>query len=163
MSQDIAYTSASRELVPEGPLTRSDAADSNFASAQIDKTIAQLDDWRGETLSRMRQLIKEADPDVVEEVKWVKPSNPAGVPTWSHDGIICTSETYKSMVKLTFANGASLDDPEQLFNSSLGGNTRRAIDIHEGEEVDAGAFKALIRAAVDLNAVRAKAKSKPTK
>ncbi len=144
-------------------MTKPDADDGTLAPAQIDKTIADLGDWRGETLSRMRQLIKEADPDVVEEVKWVKPSNPAGVPTWSHDGIICTGETYKSAVKLTFANGASLEDPAQLFNSSLGGNTRRAIDIHEGEEVDARAFKALIRAAVDLNTARAKAKSKPTK
>jgi hypothetical protein len=141
-------------------MTKSDAADGTSASAKIDKTIAELGDWRGDTLSRVRQLIRQADPDVVEEVKWVKPSNPAGVPTWSHDGIICTGETYKSAVKLTFANGASLDDPAQLFNSSLGGNTRRAIDIHEGDKLDAGAFKALIRAAVDFNAVRAKAKSK---
>ena len=108
----------------------------------------------------MRKLIKEADRDVVEEVKWVKPSSPAGVPTWSHDGIICTGETYKSAVKLTFANGASLDDPAELFNSSLGGNTRRAIDIHEGEKVDARAFKALVRAAVDLNTASAKAKKR---
>jgi hypothetical protein len=151
------------ERVQEGEMPQSDADDGNLASAQIDKTIAELGDWRGETLSRMRQLIKEADPDVVEEVKWVKPSNPAGVPTWSHDGIICTGETYKSAVKLTFANGALLEDPAQLFNSSLGGNTRRAIDIHDGEEVDARAFKALIRAAVDFNIAQAKAKTKPTK
>ena len=144
-------------------MTESEADDGNSAPERIDRTIAELGDWRGETLSRMRRLIREADPDVVEEVKWVKPSNPAGVPTWSHDGIICTGEIYKSTVKLTFANGASLEDPAELFNSSLGGNTRRAIDIHEGEEVDARAFKALIRAAVDLNTVRAKAKSKPTK
>lgn len=135
----------------------------NSASMQIDKTIAKLGDWRGETLSRMRQLIKEGDPDVVEEVKWVKPSNPAGVPTWSHDGIICTGEIYKSAVKLTFANGAALHDPAQLFNSSLGGSTRRAIDIRDGEEVDARAFMALIGAAVDLNTARSKAKSRPTK
>jgi hypothetical protein len=115
-------------------------------------------DWREATLGRMRKLIQEADPDVVEEVKWVKPSTPGGVPTWSHDGIICTGETYKSAVKLTFANGASLDDPAKLFNSSLGGNTRRAIDIHEGETVDARAFKALVRAAVDLNVAKAKSK-----
>ena len=108
-------------------------------------------DWREETLSRMRTLIEEADPDVVEERKWVKPTNPAGVPTWSHDGIICTGETYKAAVKLTFAKGASLPDPAGLFNASLEGNTRRAIDIREGETVDADAFKALIRAAVDLN------------
>jgi hypothetical protein len=140
----------------------SGADDGDSARARIDKTIAELGDWRGETLSRMRQLIKEADPDVVEETKWVKPSNPAGVPTWSHDGIICTGEIYKSTVKLTFANGASVEDPAKLFNSSVGGNTRRAIDIREGEKVDAGAFKALIRAAVDLNTARAKAKSRRT-
>ena len=109
------------------------------------------DDWRSETLARVRALIEEADPDVVEEVKWRKPSSPDGVPVWSHDGIICTGETYKDKVKLTFARGAALDDPERLFNSSLDGNTRRAIDIREGEEVDATAFKALIRAAVALN------------
>jgi hypothetical protein len=109
------------------------------------------EDWRAQTLDRMRRLIKEADPDVVEEAKWVKPSSPDGVPTWSHDGIICTGETYRDKVKLTFAKGASLEDPAKLFNASLEGNTRRAIDIHEGEEVDADAFKALIRAAVALN------------
>ena len=108
----------------------------------------------------MRKLIKEADRDVVEEVKWVKPSTPAGVPTWSHDGIICTGETYKAAVKLTFAKGASLEDPANLFNSSLGGNTRRAIDIHEGETVDARAFKALVRAAVEHNTAGAKAKKR---
>jgi hypothetical protein len=126
------------------------------ASELIDNKIAELGDWRGETLSRMRQLIKEADPDVVEEVKWVKPTNP-GTPVWSHDGIICTGETYKSVVKLTFAKGASLEDPAKLFNASLEGNVRRAIDIHEGEEVDAGAFKSLIRAAVALNTSGTKA------
>ena len=128
------------------------------ASARIDKMIAGIRDWRGETLSRMRTLIKEADPDVVEEVKWVKPTS-SGTPTWSHDGIICTGETYKSVVKLTFASGASLKDPAKLFNSSLGGNTRRAIDIHEGEKVNARAFKALIRAAVALNKSTRKARS----
>jgi hypothetical protein len=107
----------------------------------------------------MRKLIKQADPDVVEELKWIKPTNP-GSPTWSHDGIICTGETYKSVVKLTFAKGASLKDPAKLFNSSLGGNTRRAIDVHEGEKVDAGAFKALIRAAVALNASGGEARSR---
>jgi hypothetical protein len=136
-------------------MTEPDANDDNAARARIDRTIAELGDWRGQTLSRIRKLIREADPDVVEEVKWVKPSNPAGVPTWSHDGIICTGETYKTTVKLTFANGASLEDPNGLFNSSLGGNTRRAIDIREGEEVDAGAFKALVRAAVGYNTARA--------
>jgi hypothetical protein len=115
------------------------------ASELIDEKIAGLGDWRGETLSRMRKLIKEADPEVVEEWKW------RGTPVWSHDGIICTGESYRSIVKLTFARGASLKDPAKLFNSSLDGNVRRAIDIHEGEEVDAGAFKALIRAAVALN------------
>ena len=124
--------------------------ESESAAVRIDKRIAELGDWRGETLSRMRKLIKQADPKVVEDVKWVKKTSP-GVPTWSHDGIICTGETYKSVVKLTFAKGASLPDPAKLFNSSLEGNTRRAIDIHEGEKVDATAFKALIRAAVALN------------
>ena len=115
------------------------------ASELIDGRIAELGDWRGETLSRMRTLIREADPDVVEEWKWM------GTPVWSHDGVICTGESYKSIVKLTFIKGASLQDPAKLFNSSLDGNARRAIDIHEREEVDAGAFKALIRAAVALN------------
>ena len=130
--------------------------ESESAAVRIDKRIAELGDWRGEALSRMRKLVKQADPDVVEEVKWVKKTSP-GVPTWSHDGIICTGETYKSVVKLTFAKGASLPDPAKLFNSSLEGNTRRAIDIHEGEKVDATAFKALIRAAVTLNASGGKA------
>ena len=114
-------------------------------------------------MSRMRKLIREADPDVLEEVKWVKPTNPGGVPTWSHDGIICTGESYKSAVKLTFARGASLKDPAKLFNSSLDGNVRRAIDIHEGEQVDATAFKALIRAAVALNTSGEKTKPKRAK
>ena len=111
----------------------------------------QLGDWRGETLARVRALIKQADPEVVEEVKWRKPSNPAGVPVWSHDGIICTGETYKDKVKLTFAKGAALLDPSGLFNSSLDGNLRRAIDIREGDKIDEKALKALIRAAVALN------------
>jgi len=139
-----------------------DSNEGQSASERIDKRIAELGDWRGETLSRMRRLIKEADPDVVEEVKWVKPTNP-GTPTWSHDGIICTGETYKSVVKLTFAKGASLKDPSKLFNSSLDGNTRRAIDIHEGEKVAVGAFKALIRAAVALNTSGGKARPKRAK
>ena len=121
------------------------------ASDLIDQKLSDLDDWRGETLARIRALIKEADPDVVEEVKWQKANNPAGVPVWSHGGIICTGETYKSVVKTTFAKGASLADPKGLFNSSLEGNVRRAIDFHEGDEIDEQAFKALIRAAVDLN------------
>jgi hypothetical protein len=127
------------------------------ASELIDEKIAALGDWRGEALSRMRKLIKQADPDVVEEWKWM------GTPVWSHDGIICTGESYKSVVKLTFAKGASLKDPAKLFNSSLDGNTRRAIDIHETEQVDATAFKALIRAAVALNASVVKAKPRRAK
>ena len=115
-------------------------------SERISERIAELGDWRGKTLARMRKLIKQADPDVVEEWKWM------GTPVWSHDGILCTGESYKSVVKLTFAKGASLRDPARLFNSSLEGKVRRAIDIREGEEVDASAFKALIRAAVALNA-----------
>ncbi len=118
----------------------------------IDAMIQQRNDWRGEALARMRTLIKSADPDVVEEVKWRKPSNAmSGVPTWCHDGIICTGETYKDKVKLTFAKGALLEDPNALFNSSLEGNTRRAIDIRKGEKIDEAALTALIRAAVSLN------------
>jgi hypothetical protein len=119
-------------------------------SQQIDARIDELGDWRGETLARLRGLIKQADPEVVEEWKWRKATNP-GVPVWSHGGPICTGETYKSVVKLTFFKGASLEDPTGLFNSSLEGNTRRAIDVHEGEELDEQAFVALIRAAVALN------------
>ena len=133
------------------------SAEDESASERIDELIAELGDWRAETLSRMRKLVKQADPDVVEEIKWVKATSP-GTPTWSHDGIICTGESYKSVVKLTFAKGASLKDPAKLFNSSLEGNTRRAIDIREGETVDADAFKALIRAAIDLNTSTKKAK-----
>ena len=124
-------------------------------SESIDTKIASLGDWRGAALARMRRLIKEADPDVVEEVKWRKPSNPMGVPTWSHAGILCTGETYKDKIKLTFARGAALDDPKGLFNSSLEGNTRRAIDFHEGEKINVKAFKSLVRAAVKLNTARA--------
>ena len=138
-------------------MKKSDSTEGQSASELIDKRIAELGDWRGETLSRMRKLIKEADPDVVEEWKWM------GTPIWSHDGIICTGESYKSIVKLTFSKGASLQDPAKLFNSSLDGNVRRAIDIHEGEEVDAGAFKALIRAAVDLNTSGGKARPRRAK
>src|SRR5437867_6555026 len=127
-------------------------------SQLIDARIKELSDWRGETLARVRILIKQADPEVVEELKWRKPSNPAGVPVWSHAGMICTGETYKNVVKMTFAKGASLEDPSGLFNSSLGGNTRRAIDFHEGDKIDEKALKALIRAAVALNtSVRATA------
>ena len=130
-----------------------DSQNDESAAQQIDARIAELGDWRGKTLSRVRALIKQADPEVVEEVKWKKASNP-GVPVWSHDGIICTGETYKSVVKLTFLKGASLKDPARLFNSSLEGNARRAIDFHEGDEIDEKAFKALILAAVALNTSR---------
>jgi hypothetical protein len=128
------------------------------ASKRVDAKIAALGDWRGDTLVRLRKIIKQADPDVVEDVKWQKPSNPAGVPVWEHDGLICTGETYKDKVKLTFARGAALKDPAGLFNSSLDGNVRRAIDIREGETLDETAFKALIRAAVALNTSKRAAK-----
>jgi len=133
-------------------MANSDSKTSSSASDEIDAKLAELDDWRGELLGRLRALIKQADPNVTEEIKWRKPSNPGGVPTWSHDGIICTGEVYKSRVKLTFASGASVDDPAGLFNSSLDGNVRRAIDFHEGDQVDEKAFKALVRAAVAVNA-----------
>lgn len=133
-------------------MPNSSNTESQSASALIDGKIAALGDWRGQVLARMRQLIREADPDVVEEWKWM------GTPVWSHEGILCTGESYKSVVKLTFAKGASLEDPSRLFNSSLDGNVRRAIDIHQGEEVDAAAFKALIRAAVALNTSSRKAR-----
>jgi hypothetical protein len=128
----------------------------------IDAKIKKLGDWRGETLARVRALIKQADPDVVEEVKWRKPSNPMGVPVWEHAGIVCTGETYKDKVKLTFANGAALDDPSGLFNSSLDGNVRRAIDFHDGDKIDDKALKALIRAAVALNASK-RASARPAR
>jgi len=134
-------------------MKKSTTSQGQSASALISKRIAELEDWRGETLGRMRKLIKDADPDVVEEWKW-------GNPVWSHDGIICTGESYKNAVKLTFAKGASLKDPASLFNSSLDGKVRRAIDIHQGEDVDASAFKALVRQAVALNR---SGKSKPSK
>ncbi|HVG67665.1 MAG TPA: DUF1801 domain-containing protein [Gaiellales bacterium] len=120
------------------------------ASTRIDERIEELGDWRGETLSRVRGIIRSADPEIVEEWKWAKATSP-GTPVWSHGGIICTGETYKSVVKLTFMKGASLDDPAKLFNSSLEGNARRAIDIGEGEQIDEAALKALVREAVDLN------------
>ena len=120
-------------------------------SREVDEKIAQLGDWRGAVLGKLRALIKEADPAVVEEIKWRKPSSPAGVPVWSHDGMICTGETYKDKVKLTFARGAALEDPTGLFNASLEGGTRRAIDVGEGAAIDANAFKALVREAVALN------------
>src|SRR5207247_907096 len=135
-------------------MKNSGASQGQSASELISKRIAELGDWRGETLGRMRRLIKEADPDVVEEWKWM------GTPIWSRDGIICTGESYKNVVKLTFAKGAFLKDPARLFNSSLDGKVRRAIDIHEGEEVNETAFKALVRQAVALNG---SGKSKPSK
>jgi hypothetical protein len=134
-------------------MKKSGASQGQSASELISKRIAELGDWRGKTLSRMRKLIKEADPDAAEEWKWM------GTPVWSHDGIICTGESYKNVVKLTFAKGASLKDPARLFNSSLDGNTRRAIDIHEGDKVDESAFKVLLRQAVALNS----ASKKPAK
>jgi hypothetical protein len=141
-------------------------SDSNVASSRITQRIKELGDWRGKTLARMRKLILAADADVIEEWKWVKPTHP-GTPVWSHDGIVCTGETYKDKVKLTFAKGAALNDPARLFNASLEGNTRRAIDIADGETVDAAAFKALFRQAVALNgtgkatAAKPKSKAKP--
>jgi hypothetical protein len=143
-------------------MKKSGACQDQSASELISKRVAELGDWRGKTLSRMRTLIKQADPDIVEEWKWVKPTKP-GTPVWSHDGIICTGESYKSVVKLTFAKGAALKDPARLFNSSLDGNVRRAIDIHEGEGVDESAFKALIRQAVALNKADRADKSKRSK
>ena len=130
-------------------MKKSGSANGKSPSAQIDARIRELGDWRGEVLGRLRTLIKEADPDIVEEWKW------RGVPVWSHDGIVCTGETYKAVVKMTFAKGAALDDPARLFNASLDGNTRRAIDLREGDEIDAKALKALVRGAVTLNKSKA--------
>jgi hypothetical protein len=141
-----------KSLIQDDNMKKSDTSKGQSASELISNRIVELGDWRGETLSRMRKLITAAVPDVVEEWKWM------GTPIWSHDGIICTGESYKKVVKLTFAKGASLKDPARLFNSSLEGNVRRAIDIHEGEKVDASAFKALVRQAVALNSA---GKSKP--
>jgi len=138
-------------------MKKSGASQETSASELISKRIADLGDWRGDTLARMRKLIKDADPEVVEEWKWM------GTPVWSHDGIICTGESYKNHVKLTFAKGASLKDPARLFNSSLEGNVRRAIDIHEGERVDESAFKALVRQAVAFNGTSKSKRSKKTK
>ena len=135
-------------------MKKTSAVDDALAPELIDKKIAELGGWRGKTLSRMRKLVRDADPEVVEQWKWM------GTPVWSHDGIICTGESYKSVVKLTFAKGASLKDPAKLFNSSLNGNTRRAIDIHEGEEIDSVAFKALVGEAIALNVSGVKAKKK---
>jgi hypothetical protein len=138
-------------------MNKSAPTETQSASDLIDRRIADLADWRGDTLSAIRKLIKAADPGVVEEWKWM------GTPVWSHDGILCTGESYKAVVKLTFAKGASLKDPAKLFNSSLDGNVRRAIDIHEGEQLDADAFKALIHAAIELNTSSKKSKPKRAK
>ena len=138
-------------------MTKSQSQDGPSPSQLIDARIAELGDWRGEMLGRLRSLIRDADPDIVEEWKW------RGVPVWSHDGMICTGETYKAVVKMTFAKGASLEDPSGLFNASLEGNTRRAIDVHEGDEINEEALKALINAAVALNFSRAAARAKPVK
>jgi hypothetical protein len=142
------------------PGAKAEGAAAMAASRLIDERIRSLGDWRAETLAEVRRLIREADPDIMEECKWIKPSNPLGVPLWSHAGIVCTGEAYKQVVKLTFARGASLDDPRGLFNSSLDGNTRRAIDIREGELLDAEAFKALIQAAVAENLRSSASKSR---
>lgn len=139
--------------------TNASKAKDSGSSAEIDAKIASLGDWRGEALKRVRALIREADPDVVEDVKWRKANNPLGVPVWEHEGILCTGETYKTAIKLTFLNGAQLPDPKKLFNASLEGGTRRAIDIHENDKIDGAAFKALIRAAVAFN--KGKVKKKP--
>lgn len=138
-------------------MKKTDITDGESASTLIDERIAELGDWRGETLARMRKLIKQAVPDVVEEWKW------RGTPVWSRDGILCTGESYKAIVKLTFAKGAALKDPARLFNASLDGNTRRAIDIHEGVNVDATAFKTLVRAAVELNVSNVKTRARKAK
>lgn len=138
------------------PISTSTAAPEG-AAQQIDAKIAALEDWRGKTLAQLRSIIHKADPDVMETVKW------RGVPVWEHDGILCTGETYKAAVKMTFAHGAKLDDPKGLFNSSLEGNTRRAIDVHEGEKINEAALKALIRAAVAFNTAKAKAKKSPSR
>jgi hypothetical protein len=143
---------SARNTTPKGPEAPS-------PSALIDARIAELNDWRGATLARVRKIIRQADPNVIEAVKWRKPSNMLGVPVWEHDGIVCTGETYKNYVKLTFAKGAALNDPSRLFNASLDGNARRAIDIHENDEIDEKALKALIRAAVALNTAASAART----
>ena len=153
--------STSRASEPRKSPTKSKSPPATGATARpvsqlVDRRIRDLGGWRGETLARMRALILEADPERTEECKWIKPTNPLGVPVWSHAGIVCTGEAYTKVVKLTFARGATIPDPSRLFNSSLEGNTRRAIDIHEGEKIDAGAFKALVKAAVAQNGPPAK-------
>jgi hypothetical protein len=157
-SAKVAKKAAAKRVAAKAAKRPSGVADATPASRLIDQRIRDLAGWRGETLARMRALILEAEPDMTEECKWVKPTNPLGVPVWSHAGIVCTGEVYKNVVKLTFARGASIPDPSGLFNSSLEGNTRRAIDIHEGQKVDARAFKALVKAAVAQNVPPAKQK-----
>ena len=155
-SAKIAKKAPAKRVAAKAAKRPSRVANAKPASRLIDQRIRELGGWRGETLARMRALILQADPDIVEECKWVKPTNPLGVPVWSHAGIVCTGEAYTKVVKLTFARGATIPDPSRLFNSSLEGNTRRAIDIHEGERVNAGAFKALVKAAVAQNGPPAK-------
>jgi len=148
------WTQLQREPVMKSPVSKN----AENASTLIDRRIRELGDWRGRTLAKVREIIHQADPEIIEEWKWAKATNP-GTPVWSHGGIVCTGETYKNAVKMTFAKGAELKDPSRLFNSSLAGNVRRAIDIHEGDEVDAAALKDLIRAAVALN-LKGKSKAK---
>jgi hypothetical protein len=156
-------TKRATTAVNKGKTASKAAQAATSPSHLIDARIAALGDWRGETLARVRALIRQADAHVVEEVKWRKPSNPAGVPVWSREGIVCTGETYKDKVKLTFANGAALEDPAGLFNASLDGNVRRVIDIREGDKIDETAFKALIRAAIALNTAKAAARPPPAR
>ena len=137
-------------------MKKTDTDQGKSPSQLISERIAELDDWRGETLAQIRKLIKEADPEIIEELKWMKPTNPSGVPVWSDGGIVCTGETYKAYVKLTFAKGAAIEDQEGIFNASLDGNARRAIDLHEGDRINESAFKEIVRAAVKLNAKRKK-------
>jgi hypothetical protein len=155
--QDIREVGEGRDQRGEAAMTKSASQNSKSPSQLIDARIQELSDWRGETLAQVRSLIKQADPEVIEEWKW------RGVPVWEHAGIICTGETYKSVVKMTFANGAALEDPSGLFNSSLEGNTRRAIDIHEGDKINERALKNIIRAAVDYNQSKSKKKAPPAR
>jgi hypothetical protein len=155
-SAKIAKKAPAKRVAAKAAERPSRIVDANSASRLMDQRIRELGGWRGEILARMRTLILQAAPDIVEECKWIKPTNPFGVPVWSHAGIVCTGEAYAKVVKLTFARGATIPDPSRLFNSSLEGKTRRAIDIHEGEKVNARAFKALVKAAVAQNDLSAK-------
>src|SRR6202035_2190941 len=155
-SAKITKKAPAKRVAAKAAKRPSRVGNAKSASRLIDQRIRELGGWRGETLARMRALILHAAPDIVEECKWIKPTNPSGVPVWSHAGIVCTGEAYAKVVKLTFARGATIPDPSRLFNASLEGNTRRAIDIHEGEKVDARAFKALVKAAVAQNSLAAK-------